>query len=423
MGESSRSDKNPMRSDTAGKASVDRIKRILFIAPQPIYEDRGTPIAVIQTLEALSKLGYIVDMATFPLGSDVSYPKMRMLRARNPFRFKRVPIGLSIRKVVLDLCLLLTVLRATMRSHYDCVHGVEEGAAIAIVVKALFGVPVIYDMQSSLPEQLREFRGFDKGPGRRLCLQLERLLIKYSDCVLASRGLAPHVLSIDPQKQVVECIFSGQEAGSFNRELAERLGVFQRPTVVYAGNFAAYQGLEQLLEAAATVKTEIPQVVFLLVGGSEIEIDRLAKSTRKRRILENVRLCSRRPRCEVPEYLALADALVLPRRSGKNVPLKIFDYMKSGKPIVATDIPGHRALLSERTAILVRPECRAMAAGILRALKDQTLAHEVAQTSLAEAHGNEKASLQEVIAELYKLAAGGSRERPAERRVHPVSKP
>jgi glycosyltransferase involved in cell wall biosynthesis len=412
-----------MQCDVPDKAPVSKVKRILFIAPQPIFEDRGTPIAVIQTVEALSNLGYIVDLAAFPLGSDVAYPKMRMLRTWNPFRFKHVPVGFSLRKVVLDLCLLFTVLRATMRSHYDCVHGVEEGAAIAIVVKALFGVPVIYDMQSSLPEQLREIRGFDKGPGRRLCLRFERLLIKYSDWIMASRGLASHVSAIDPQKRVVECAFDGHEVASFNRELAERLGVFQRPTVVYVGNFAAYQGLDRLLEAVATVKTEIPEVVFLLVGGSQIEIDRLAKSIRKRRIDKNVRLCSRRPRREVSEYLALADALVLPRPSGENAPLKLFDYMKSGKPIVATDIPAHRALLCERAAIWVRPEPRqALAAGILRALKDQTLAHEVAQTALAAARVNEKAPLLEVTAELYKVAASGDKKHALEPRAHLVTK-
>jgi glycosyltransferase involved in cell wall biosynthesis len=421
MVESSQTDGELMQRDTPGKASAHKIRRILFIAPEPIYEDRGTPIAVNETLGALSKLGYIVDLATFPLGSEVAHPKIRVLRTWNPFKYKHVPIGFSLRKVVLDLCLLLTSLRMTMRNHYDCVHGVEEGAGIALVIKALFGVPVIYDMQSSLPEQLKKIRGFDKGPGRQLALLLERLLIKHADAIMTSCGLPSHVLSIDPEKQVVECMFSGQEAGSFNRELAECLGIFQRPTVVYVGNFAAYQGIEELIETAATVTKEIPEVVFLLVGGSAIEIGYLSKLIRKQGIANNVHLYGQQARCELPAYLALADALVLPRMRGKNAPLKLFDYMKSGKPIVATDIPAHRALLSERTAILVRPDPQALAAGIVRAMRDRTLAHEVAQRALAVARLNDKASLLEAIAELHDVVGGRNRDNSPKCRAHLVT--
>ena len=91
------------RGNVCGSVAQSRVGRILVVAPQPFYEDRGTPIAVRQVLEALSELGRPVDLLTFPIGSDVAIRGLRIFRSANPFGFQRVPIGLSIRKVILDL--------------------------------------------------------------------------------------------------------------------------------------------------------------------------------------------------------------------------------------------------------------------------------------------------------------------------------
>ena len=73
-------------------------RRILVVAPQPFYEDRGTPIALRQVLQAASELGYRVDLLTFPVGSDVDLPGLTTIRAGNPLGVRSVPVGLSLRK-------------------------------------------------------------------------------------------------------------------------------------------------------------------------------------------------------------------------------------------------------------------------------------------------------------------------------------
>jgi glycosyltransferase involved in cell wall biosynthesis len=382
-------------------ANHDRM-HVLFIAPQPFYEDRGTPIAVYEVLEAMCELGFKVDVATYPVGIETGIPGIRLFRTANPLRYRSVPIGLSMRKVVLDICLLTTVLRLVKQNHYDCVHGVEEGAAMALVCKTLFGIPVIYDMQSSLPEQLRKERWFKAGPGRWLSLLFERWLIRSADCIVASRGLAPHVCSIDPQQAVFDCFFSGQSPRPRNEQLAKDLGVFDRPAVLYTGNFTPYQGLEILMEVAANVREEIPEVLFLLIGGTEVEISHLSRLIEQQRLVDTVHVHPRRPRKEIPDFLALAHALVLPRSSGENVPLKIYDYLKSGKPVVATDIPAHSAVLSEETAILVEPTAEALSKGILLALKDTELSKKIATAAKTLAVIKDIKPLRETIAEAYR---------------------
>jgi glycosyltransferase involved in cell wall biosynthesis len=72
----------------------------------------------------------------------------------------------------------------------------------------------------------------------------------------------------------------------------------------------------------------------------------------------------------MPVYLGLANVLVSPRTGGDNIPLKIFDYMASGRAIVATDIAAHRAILNPDRALLVDPTPEALAEGILHLLDD-----------------------------------------------------
>lgn len=377
---------------------------VLFIAPQPFYEDRGTPIVIHDTIVALTELGSEVDLATFPVGSDINLNGVRVLRTANPLRYRSVPVGFSFRKIVLDVCLLVSVLRLVNRTRYDCIHGVEEGAALGLICKVLSGMPVIYDMQSSLPEQLRKVWWLRAGPGRWLSLLAERWLIRGADCIIASNGLARHVHSIEPRKPVLECSFDGCDARARDENLAKSLGTFGRPTVVYTGTFASYQGLDHLIEAAALVRAEIPEVIFILVGGTETEITRLSGLLAKYKLGDNVKLHQRRLRQEIPDFTALADVLVLPRFSGENAPLKIYDYLKSGKPIVATDIPAHRSLLSEETAILVEPNLRGLSDGILLALRDTAYGKKVTSAARAFSHKQAMKPLKDSIAEAYRCA-------------------
>jgi glycosyltransferase involved in cell wall biosynthesis len=170
---------------------------------------------------------------------------------------------------------------------------------------------------------------------------------------------------------------------------------------MYTGNFAPYQGLEHLLEAAAQVRKEVPEVLFLLVGGTKNEVTHLSRLLAQSGLTDTMQLHPRRPREEVPDYLALADVLVLARSNGENVPLKMYDYMRSGKPIVATDIPAHRAVLSEEIAILAKPEPRALAAGILDGLQNTKHVKKIVLASRKFTQSFMNKPLQETIAEVY----------------------
>lgn len=130
--------------------------RILLLAPHPFFQTRGTPIAVDLMLRVLSERGDQVDMLTFPEGDDVVYDNVRIYRTpKLPF-IKNIRPGFSGKKLVCDGFMLIQAINLCLKYKYNIVHSVEESAFIALVLKVLFRTPYIYDMDSSLAQQMIE---------------------------------------------------------------------------------------------------------------------------------------------------------------------------------------------------------------------------------------------------------------------------
>jgi glycosyltransferase involved in cell wall biosynthesis len=350
-------------------------RRILVVAPQPFYQDRGTPIAVRQVLEALSQLGYRVDLITFPVGLDVDIPGLEIFRTANPLGIRRVPIGFSAQKVLLDIGLDALLRRRLRQQSYTCIHAVEEAAFFAVAAGRRRGIPVLYDMQSSLPEQLAQRAGFRLRPVHHALNAAERWLLRRCDMIVASSGLATRVREAVPDAVVREWQFPSDPVETSPADvlaLRARLELpADLPVVVYSGTFETYQGLPDLLAAIPLVRARVPAATFVLVGADRdsgldngVQVAALEDSGA-------LKVIGRQPRSEMAPYLAMADVLVSPRVYGANLPLKIFDYLAAGRAIVATDIPTHRTLLSEDRSVLVEPRPEALAAGIVGLLEDR----------------------------------------------------
>ena len=157
---------------------------ILMIAPEPFFEPRGTPFSEFHRIRALTSLGHTVDLVTYPFGRDVQLPGLRIFRCLRPPLIRHIKIGPSFAKVPLDLALTVTALRRALSTKYDAVHSHEEGGAIGVVLAALLRVPHLYDMHSSLPQQVANF-GYSRMPGLRTVLGwVERLMITRSRVVI-----------------------------------------------------------------------------------------------------------------------------------------------------------------------------------------------------------------------------------------------
>jgi hypothetical protein len=146
---------------------------VLVLAPQPFYQERGTPIAVDLMVRSLSARGHTVDLLVYHEGEDVEYPGITLHRIPSLFFIKNIRPGLSAKKIVCDFFLFWKAIGLVRRNRPDIVHAVEESAFMAYVIRLFFGIPYVYDMDSSLPDQVVE-----KFPAFRPMQRFMRLLIK-----------------------------------------------------------------------------------------------------------------------------------------------------------------------------------------------------------------------------------------------------
>ena len=363
--------------------------RILMIAPEPFFEPRGTPFSEYHRIRALVELGHTVDLVTYPFGRDVEMPGLRIFRSIRPPFVKHVRIGPSLAKIPLDLLLSLTCVRRLLADRYDAIHSHEEGAVMGVLLAGILGIPHLYDMHSSLPQQLTNFDFSRSRLLKRVFDALERLVIHRSKVVIViCQNLVDTVRATDTQVPVVlienapgsgDVSYTGDRNGT-----RAKVGIgAATPMVLYTGTFEAYQGLDLLFAAFAHVVSERPDARLVLAGGTPPQVEAARDQARAAGIDRQVLFLGQRPAEEIPALLEAADVLVSPRSSGTNTPLKIYQYLRCGRPIVATRRLTHTQVLDDDIAVLTEPTREGYARGILELLNDPQRATAIGQRARA----------------------------------------
>jgi len=359
--------------------------RILFLAPQPFFEVRGTPLAVRHLVQALAALGHEVDLLTFPRGEAAPLPGVRHLRSLD-LPVGRVKAGPSVAKMALDVPFIVEAKVRLTLGRYDVVHAVEEAAHLIAPFARLFGIPLVVDVDSSIPDQLR-YSGFaTRGPVLWMAEALERHALRHAAaavtvCTSLTEGVRERAPGL-PVFQIEDPPLTDHRRLPENAELdglRRDLGLSPAAVVLYSGNFEPYQGVELLVDATP----EVPGIQVLFMGGEEAEIERLRARARDLGVAERCVFAGKRPPSELPLFLAAASVLASPRRKGTNTPFKLYTYLASGRPIVATRIASHTQVLDDGLAFLVDPTPAALAAGLRAALERPDDARARADRALA----------------------------------------
>ena len=359
-----------------------------MIAPEPFFEPRGTPFSEFHRIRALTALGHEVDLVTYPFGQSVSMPRLRIIRSLRPPFVRRVKVGPSAAKIPLDLLLTLTVLRLALTRRYDAIHSHEEGGAIGAALAAVLRIPHLYDMHSSLPQQLTNFAFSGSRALRETFLALERFMIRRSRAVIViCPSLEATVRAIEPSARTILIenapgSVDEQATAEQARHVRAALGVgAATPLVLYTGTFEAYQGLDLLFDAWGIAVRRCPQARLVLAGGKPDQVTAARATAERLAVADTVIFAGERPAAEIPAYLLAADALVSPRSRGTNTPLKIYQYLRSGKPIVATRLLTHTQVLDDDTAILTEAAPDAFADGLVAALTDRARAGRIGENA------------------------------------------
>jgi glycosyltransferase involved in cell wall biosynthesis len=359
--------------------------RILLLAPHPFYQARGTPIAVKTVLEFLSERGDTVDVLTYAEGTDVAIPNCTVHRIPRVPGLQGIRPGFSLKKVLSDVLMIGSCLRLVRRTRYDLIHAVEESAFIAAAMQAVAGVPYVYDMDSSLAEQL-----VDAYPTLRFTFpalrRMEALAIRRSSGVLAvCAALQDVALAHDPGQLVgrVEdtTLLSGPTPAAGNgKGLPPTDG---GPVAMYVGNLETYQGIDLLLEGFRHTLGRVPQAKLVIVGGRDADIAHYRGRAQRLGIGGSVVFAGPRPIGMLPELLRQADVLVSPRLKGLNTPMKIYSYLDSGSAVLATRLRTHTQVLDDGIAYLVDPEPAALGRGLAELMADPELRARLASSAKA----------------------------------------
>jgi glycosyltransferase involved in cell wall biosynthesis len=396
---------------------------ILMVAPQPFFRPRGTPFSVLHRIRGLAMLGHSVELVTYPFGETPGIPGLRVHRAPRPPFVRDVAIGPSPGKLALDVPLFRLASRLARTGSFDLVHTHEEAGWLGARLRRSTGIPHLYDMHSSLPQQLENFGRFQWRPVLAAFRRLERYTLEGSDGVIAiCQELYDHVLAsgyTGPVAMIENTLDFPAEAvpPQAIEDLRARLDLGDGPVAVYTGTLEAYQGLDLLLSATAIAQRQLPSMRLVLVGGTPAQVEAWRHVAVSLGLAETVRLVPAVPPGEVTWYHRLADALVTTRARGTNTPLKIYQYLRADRPIVATAIRSHTQVLDAGTAELVAPQPDAIAAGLVRVLSDRTHADVLASraSQLARERYSDAAYLEKLRAILEQMPASSQRRPAVER--------
>ncbi len=360
-----------------------------MVIPQAFYSTRGTPLSAYHRIRELVERGHTVDVLTYPIGAEPPDLEVNVYRSRGPHFAKTIKAGPTKRKIWFDFLLSLSLVARLFRGKYDLVYTHEEAAFMLSFLGPMFRVPYIYDMHSSLPLQITDWKFSKRRSVIRLFEWIERRSVARAKAVVAiSPAVEKAAHTADPDTPTVVLVnhFSIETANKTldGQAMRERHNISSSiPLFVYTGSFVELQALDLLLEAFVKVRAKIPDSHLLMVGGQPAELEFYKQMAVELGITEGLTIFESRPQYEMPAYLDAADVLVSPRTQGINPPGKLFSYLDSGRVMVATDCLVHNQLVSRDFAYLSDANAMSFADNMIESVTDPNKSMEKAAAAQA----------------------------------------
>jgi glycosyltransferase involved in cell wall biosynthesis len=396
--------------------------RILYLADIRFPLERANGIQSMETCHALAARGHDVTLVVRP---DSHEP------ARDPFAFYGLPriptLHIEVAPVTGPAAarrtgyITFALGRAIGRGRQDLVFTRDLGLASLILrLPAALRAPLIYEAHSiaadaaaALPQLVSNAPAASPSKLRRLAAREERVWRGADGYVTITDGLRRELdrrFGAREKTAVVADGFRGTRDTKDTKKTKE-LETKEPFTIAYAGHLYPWKGVDLVVEAVAALKDSRG----LIVGGHDKEPDlgRVKEFAKQLDCEGRITFTGLLPPREVAARLAEADVLVLPnpRSAISNAftsPLKLFEYMGSGRPIVASDLPSLREILRDNeNAILVEPgNPQALVAGIERIKKDAALGERLAAQALQDVQAFTWARRAERLEALFTTVAG-----------------
>jgi glycosyltransferase involved in cell wall biosynthesis len=364
--------------------------RVMMVAPTSFFADYGCHVRILEEARILQKMGHRVTIVAYRNGHDLpGFDIRRTLPI--PWR-QKYEVGSSRHKLAFDALLGATTLSLLFRERFDLIHAhLHEGALIGLVLGKLRNLPVLFDFQGSLTEEMAD-HGFLKrtNPLFSRIRRLESWIDRSVPSILTSSNHARRLLieqfncSEEKVQTLPDCVncemfrpaatYPPEELRSLRRHLGIPDG---RKILVYLGLLAEHQGISHLLSALQQVLQKRKDIHLLLMGFPNEVLYR--QQGIELGIQEHVTLTGRVPYYDAPRHLALGDVAVAPKLSKTEGAGKLLNYMALGLPTVAYDIPVAREYLGLEGIFAQRGDINDLAEKLLQAFLLVSEQKEVAQ--------------------------------------------
>jgi glycosyltransferase involved in cell wall biosynthesis len=356
---------------------LSRHLRIAVVAACPFPLPRGTPVRVLRLAEALADVGHEVHVFTYHLGYGDVAPGVQVHRIREVSSYRKLDPGPTYGKLVkVDPLLVALTRRGLKRQPFDVIHAHHyEGLLVGAAARIGLRIPMVYDAHTLLMNELPSYPlGLPFGVKRRLSIAMDRLLPKFADhtvCVtqvirdrlIADTGMKPRDVTL---------LANGVEYEHFDPTPYPEALRDNASTIVFTGNLAAYQRVDLLLRAFRLVLDSRPDAKLLI--GTDSAFDPYEALAAELRIRDRIEIVASPGFAQLPGLLARARVAANPRVDCDGLPVKLLNYMASGRAVVSFDSSAPGVTHMQDGWIAPGGDVPAFAAGLLALLNDAPLA-------------------------------------------------
>lgn len=339
-------------------------KKLVYVANVRMPTEKAHGIQIMKTCEAFVRSGVEVELLVPGRKNPIQESPHEYYGVKVPFVITRLPVIDTVRYGAFgfwfeSLLFARAVRRYLKHREYDVLYGRDEQVLARVQGRRVW----------------ESHTGVWNAAARKVSAQAHML-------VTISQGLKNLYIAKDIPAQKILVAADGIDLDDFahpgsKEDARKRLGLpAGKKIAMYIGRLDGWKGSETLLKSSALLPGDIQVVI---IGGEHAQVEALRSKYPRARFL------GFRPYRELAGNQAAADVLVLPNTGRDEVsarftsPLKLFTYMASGRPIVASDLPSIREVLDERSAYFVPPDdAEALARAIGAALEDSASPQKVA---------------------------------------------
>ena len=361
--------------------------RIAMVAASPFPTSQGSQVLVEDLARALWERGHELHLVTYHLAERERAMPWRVHRGRTLPGCDRLRAGPDYRKPLLDLFLAWELRRVVRRERIDVIHAHNyEGLLVGWLVGRLTGVPVVYHSHTVLRDELPVYfrRRWAQQLARWLAAFLDRALPRRADfCIAISQAGADYMRAqgVPPERvRLIGPTLRCEPPQAVDvAQVRQRFGLGAGPLVIYAGNLDPYQDVDLLLRSFQRVVQRLPQATLALVTSSEPAV--YHRTVAALGLAERVRFVPSPHFGAVTELLAAADVAACPRTVCAGYPIKLFNYLALGKPVVVSAGSAKGIEHGVNGWVVPNGDVPGFAEGLIRLLEDRELAERLGQAA------------------------------------------